>query len=100
MSIAATLWKRAAELHNHGMFDWDDLKYFLAVARHHSTTAAARALGLSQSTVQRRLAEFERRIGRQVVTRHTTGYRLTEFGQQLLPYAERTEAAVGDLERR
>jgi DNA-binding transcriptional LysR family regulator len=34
------------------------------------------------------------------VTWHTTGYRLTEFGQQLLPYAERTEAAVGDLERR
>jgi DNA-binding transcriptional LysR family regulator len=81
------------------MFDWDDLKYFLAVARHHSTIAAARALGLSQSTVQRRLVEFERRIGRQVVTRHTTGYRLTELGQQLLPYAERIEAAVGDAER-
>jgi DNA-binding transcriptional LysR family regulator len=38
------------------MFDWNDLKYFLAVADHHSTLAAARALRVNQSTVQRRLA--------------------------------------------
>ena len=81
------------------MFDWNDLKYLLAVARHHSTIAAGKALGLSQSTVHRRLAELERRIGRPLVSRQKTGYRLTEFGEQLLPYAERVEAAVGDLER-
>jgi molybdate transport repressor ModE-like protein len=81
------------------MFDWNDLKYLLAIARHHSTTAAAKALGLSQSTVHRRLAELERRIGRQLVTRHTTGYRLTEFGEKLVPHAERIEAAVKDVER-
>ena len=81
------------------MFDWDDLKYLLAVARNHSTIAAGKALGLSQSTVQRRLAEFERRLGRKVVVRQPSGYRLTEFGQQLLPYAERIEAAVQDFER-
>jgi DNA-binding transcriptional LysR family regulator len=82
------------------MFDWNDLKYFLAVARHHSTIAAGKALGLSQSTVHRRLSELERRTGRQLVTRHTTGYRLTELGEQLLPYAERVEAAITDFERR
>lgn len=81
------------------MFDWNDLKYLLAVARHHSTIAAGKALGLSQSTVHRRLAELERRLGRQLVTRHTTGYRLSEFGKQLLPFAERIDAAVTDLER-
>ena len=81
------------------MFDWNDLKYLLAVARNHSTIAAGKALGLSQSTVQRRLAEFERRLGRKVVVRQPSGYRLTEFGQQLLPYAERIEAAVQDFER-
>ena len=32
--------------------------------------------------------------------RHPSGYRLTEFGEALLPYAERVEAAVGDLELR
>ena len=82
------------------MFDWNDLRYFLAVARHHSTIAAAKSLGLSQSTVQRRVNELERRIGRQLMVRHPAGYRLTEFGEALLPYAERVEAAVGDLELR
>ena len=81
------------------MFVWDDLKYLLAVARHRSTIAAGKALGLSQSTVHRRLAELERRVGRPLVTRHTTGYRLTEFAEGLLPHAERVEAAVGELER-
>jgi DNA-binding transcriptional LysR family regulator len=76
------------------MFDWNDLRYFLAVARHKSTLAAGRALKLSQSTVYRRLLELERRIGRQLVKRHPTGYRLTELGEEMLPYAERIEQAV------
>jgi DNA-binding transcriptional LysR family regulator len=67
------------------MFDWNDLKYFLAVTRHGSTIAAGKALGLSQSTVHRRLTELEGRIGRSLVTRHATGYRLTEFGKELQP---------------
>lgn len=86
-------------MHNQTMFDWNDLKHLLAVARHHSTIAAGKALRLSQSTVHRRLSELERKIGRPLVTRHSTGYRLTEFGEELLPYAERVEAAVQDLVR-
>ncbi|KJC62110.1 hypothetical protein UP10_01650 [Bradyrhizobium sp. LTSPM299] len=81
------------------MFDWDDLRHFLAVARHGSTIAAAKALNLSQSTVHRRLAEFEKCIGRDVVVRHATGYRLTEFGTALQPWAEQVESAVASLER-
>ena len=76
------------------MFDWNDLKYFLAVARQQSTLAAARALEVNQSTVQRRLAELERCIGRPLVKRHPTGYRLTEFGEAMLPHAQRIEQAV------
>jgi len=90
----------AADVHNDQMFNWNDLKYFLAVARHHSTIAAGKSLGLSQSTVHRRVSELEKRIGRQLMTRQPSGYRLTEFGEALLPYAERVEAAVGDLELR
>ncbi|HEY6259244.1 MAG TPA: LysR family transcriptional regulator [Xanthobacteraceae bacterium] len=82
------------------MFDWNDLKYFLAVARHRSTIAAGKALRLSQSTVHRRLSELERKVGRPLVVRHSTGYRLSELGEELRPYAERVEAAVKDLERR
>jgi DNA-binding transcriptional LysR family regulator len=81
------------------MFDWDDLRHFLAVARHGSTIAAAKALDLSQSTVHRRLAELEKRIGRNLVIRHATGYRLTEFGNGLQPWAEQVEKSVASLER-
>lgn len=80
------------------MFDWNDLRYFLAVAQHGSTLAAARALKVNQSTVQRRLAELEQRIGRPLVRRHPTGYRLTEFGESLLPRAQRIEQAVQGFE--
>jgi DNA-binding transcriptional LysR family regulator len=81
------------------VFNWDDLRYFLAVARAGSTLAAAKALGTSQSTVHRRLAELEARIGRSLVTRKPTGYRLTELGEHLLPFAERVEEASATFER-
>ncbi|MEP6823917.1 MAG: LysR family transcriptional regulator, partial [Ramlibacter sp.] len=73
------------------MFDWDDLKHFLAVAQHGSTTAAGRALRLDQSTVQRRLGAFEQQIGQPLVQRHPTGTRLTAYGEQLLAHARRVE---------
>ena len=76
------------------MYEWSDLRYFLAVARHGSTMAASKSLRVSQSTVHRRLKELERKLGRALVTRHATGYRLTEFGEQMLPHAERVEHAA------
>jgi DNA-binding transcriptional LysR family regulator len=82
------------------MLDWNDLRHFLAVARHGSTLAAAKALGLNQSTVHRRLSELERQLGRRLVERHPSGYRLTAVGKELQPLAERVETAVLDLERR
>jgi DNA-binding transcriptional LysR family regulator len=86
--------RQSAKVHNRGMFEWSDLRYFLAVAREGSTLAAAKSLRTSQSTVHRRLAEWERQLGRALVKRHPTGYRLTEFGEAMLPYAERIEHAV------
>lgn len=82
------------------MFEWSDLRHLLAVARHGSTLAAARALGVNQSTVQRRLAELERRVGHALFIRGPSGYRLTEPAQALLPYAQSVENAVIALERR
>lgn len=82
------------------MFEWGDLRYLLAVAREGSTLAAARVLGVNQSTVHRRLAELERRLGTPLASRHPTGYRLTEFGTALLPYARSVEDAIVALERR
>ena len=76
------------------MFDWDDLKHFLAVAQHGSTTAAGRAMNIDQSTVQRRLAALEQRIGQSLVERHTTGYQLTAYGKSALPFAQAIEQRV------
>jgi DNA-binding transcriptional LysR family regulator len=81
------------------MFEWSDLRYFLAVAREGSTLAASRALGTSQSTVQRRLTELERKLACKLFERHVGGYRLTEFGQQMLPHAERVEQAALGFEQ-
>jgi DNA-binding transcriptional LysR family regulator len=61
--------------------------------------AAAKTLGVTQSTVQRRVAELEERLGRQLVERHLGGYRLTELGQELQPAAESVESAVVGFER-
>ncbi len=82
------------------MFVWDDIRYFLAVARHGSTLAAARALGISQSTVHRRVAELERSTGRDLMVRSAAGYRLTAFGEEMLPYAEEIERAALAFEQR
>ncbi len=86
-------------MHSPTQFQWDDLQHFLAVAHHGSTLAAGRALGVDQSTVQRRLAELERQIGQSLVQRQPTGYRLTEFGQEMLPFAESVESAALAFER-
>jgi DNA-binding transcriptional LysR family regulator len=81
------------------MFDWSDLRHFLAVARRGSTLAAAKALRVSQSTVQRRLEALEAALGRRLVQRHATGYRLTKLGEEMVPYAERVEASVEEFAR-
>jgi DNA-binding transcriptional LysR family regulator len=81
------------------MFDWNDLRYLLAIAREGSTLSAAKALGVSQPTVQRRLAALEERIDRKLVEHHPTGYRLTELGKALLPHAVDVERSVEAFQR-
>lgn len=81
------------------MFDWDDLRYLLAIAREGSTLSAAKTLGVSQPTVQRRLAALEERIDRKPVEHHPTGYRLTDLGTTLIPHAEEVERSVAAFQR-
>lgn len=81
------------------MFDWNDLRFLLAVGREGSTIAAARRLGVNQSTVQRRLAELETRLGERLVERQASGYRLTELGQAVFQRAEAVEAAAEAFEQ-
>lgn len=82
------------------VFNWDDLRYFLSVAREGSTGAAAKALRVNQSTVQRRLLALEKGLGCVLAERHATGYRLAEHGQILLASVTDVEAAVDAVQRR
>jgi DNA-binding transcriptional LysR family regulator len=79
------------------MFDWNDLQYFSAVTRHGSTLAAGRSLGVDQSTVQRRIAALERHLGRPLLRREATGYKLTDFGEAMVANVQRVEAAAADF---
>jgi DNA-binding transcriptional LysR family regulator len=81
--------------------NWDDIRVFLAVARHGSLRAAGRALGLSQPTVGRRLAAFEQSFGGPALfDRLPEGLRLNAAGEALVAAAERLESAALALERR
>src|ERR1044072_4579134 len=81
------------------MFDWNDLRYFLAVARCGSTGTAAKALGVNQSTVQRRLRALEAALDCPLAERHVVGYRLTAHGQLPWVHTDRVDATVNALQR-
>src|SRR6188472_2938677 len=76
------------------MLDWNDLRYFLAVARDGSTLAAGRALRVSQTTVARRIAALEEALGFPLFEKRQAGYALTPAGQDLLKRAEGVETAA------
>jgi DNA-binding transcriptional LysR family regulator len=76
------------------MLDWDDLRFFLAVARSSTMSAAARSLRVAQPTVGRRIAAFEKRLGARLFARAPAGWALSPTGRRLLPHAERMEHEV------
>ena len=85
---------RYSKLYNPYMFEWSDLRHFLAIARSGSTLAAARSLRVSQPTVVRRIAALEEALGLSLFDRRPSGYRLTEAGLTLVERSERVEAAA------
>lgn len=80
--------------------DWDDLRIALAVAEAGSLSAAARSLGLSHSTVLRRLGAFEAKIGVRLFDRQPRGYAPTAAGLETREAAARMAAEVAGLSRR
>jgi DNA-binding transcriptional LysR family regulator len=80
--------------------DWDDVRYFLAVARGGSVRAAAVRLGVNHSTVLRRVAQLEGRLGARMFEKLPSGYRLTVAGEEVLELAIQMEASSHQLETR
>jgi DNA-binding transcriptional LysR family regulator len=71
--------------------NWDDLRYFLAVARSGAMSRAARSLEVAQPTVGRRIAAFEKKLGAKLFVRDASGMLLSDAGQALFTHAERME---------
>lgn len=80
--------------------DWDDLKVFLALSRKGSARGAAQELGVSNSTITRRLDDMEHKLKAHLFDRTPDGYRLTAAGEQVLPTAEHVEELVLGVERK
>ena len=73
------------------MGDWDNYRYFLAVAREGTLSGAARALGVNHATVLRRLRGLESELQTGLFERRTDGYSLTSAGEEMLGHVERME---------
>ena len=78
--------------------NWNDIRFFLAVARAGSLSGAATALGTSVSRVSRRVAALEADLGVALFRRSLDGYRPTDEGRALVPRAEALEGAAAALE--
>jgi DNA-binding transcriptional LysR family regulator len=86
--------KRTADL------DWEDVRYFVALARHGTLSATARSLRVNHATVARRVASLEALLGRALFERRADGYALTAHGKAVLDEAgAMDDAALAVLRR-
>ncbi len=81
------------------MIDWNDLPYFLSVAKTGSLLGASKALGVNHSTVFRRINALEDKLGSRLFERLTEGYTLTDVGHIVLQHAQTAENSIHSLER-
>jgi DNA-binding transcriptional LysR family regulator len=79
--------------------EWSDLKIILALSRAGSVAGAARALGVDQSTVSRRLSALEESVGARLIVRGGREFALTAEGRAMCVAAEATETAIGEASR-
>jgi DNA-binding transcriptional LysR family regulator len=86
-------------MHEVAMLDWDDLRFFLAIARHNTLSAAAKHLQVTQSTVSRRLASLQEKMGVRLLQRAADGYVLTLAGESIRAHVERVETETLSVER-
>jgi len=82
------------------VLNWDDFRYFLAIARAGTLAGAARDLTVEHTTVGRRLTALEQALGTRLFTRGPDGFIPTRAGREILPLAEEmAERAEGIVRR-
>lgn len=79
--------------------DWDNLRFFLAVARKGTIRAASVALSVNHSTVARRISAFEKKLGVRLFERLPNGYVLTATGEEMMRSAQHVEDEIVKLDR-
>ncbi|WP_426143288.1 LysR family transcriptional regulator [Pseudomonas sp. DWP3-1-2] len=78
-----------------GLLNWDDLKFFLEVARTRKASLAAKRLSVDYTTVSRRISSLEGSLGTLLFEKsRNNGFVLTAEGQRLLGYAESIESTL------
>lgn len=80
--------------------DWDDFRYVLAVSREGNLSRAATVLGVSHTTVSRRISTCEERLGATLFDRSPGKLVLTDAGVDILRSAERVESEITGAQRR
>jgi DNA-binding transcriptional LysR family regulator len=80
--------------------DWEDVRYFVALARRGTLSATARDLRVNHATVARRVASFEDALGRPLFDRRADGYTLTAEGKAVLDEARAMDEAALSVLRR
>lgn len=78
-------------------FNWDDIPFFLALARSGQLTGAARQLGSSHVTVARRIERLETALRQRLFERSAKGYELTASGRRLVETAGNMEEASAGI---
>ena len=79
--------------------DWDDLRFFLAVSESGSISGAAKFLDVNHSTVLRRLASLEKRLGARLFDRLPEGYEMTARGEELRNQLRGVSEQIGTAQR-
>lgn len=79
---------------------WDDFRFAKAIADTRSLGGAAARLGVNHSTVFRRLAQIEQRLGSRLFERSRGGYALTPCGEEMVRLAERMGEDIIAFERK
>jgi DNA-binding transcriptional LysR family regulator len=80
-------------------WQWDDVRFFLAVARAGSLSGAGRAMGVGHVTVGRRITLLEKQLGVTLLNRTPDGFVTTSAGDAILRQCAAMESAAADLER-
>ncbi len=91
--------EQAARPHIIRDFDWDDLRFFLAVAAAGSLSGAARELHVNTTTVLRRIGHLEDNLSIRLFDRSRNGYQLTAEGTRLLQALDPVDQKLSSLLR-